>query len=53
MALPLFMEFQRNISGGHNFDVYDIIASLISMVFVYFFVGSNRFIKPIKRMTLD
>lgn len=36
MALPLFMEFQRNISGGHNFDVYDIIASLISMVFVYF-----------------
>ena len=48
MALPLFMEFQRNITAGHNFDIYDIVASLISMVFVYFFVGNNRFIKPIK-----
>lgn len=38
IALPLFMEFHRNVFYGHNFDVNDIIASIISMAFVYLFL---------------
>lgn len=46
LSLPFFMEFQRSFSGSANFDLYDLIASITCIPFVYFLVGKNRFIKP-------